>query len=664
MSLKNKNKSPASRKKKIHGKTHSHNKGLGKRNIFILSFILLITFLVFWNSIGNDFVTNWDDKGYLMDNGYIKVITPESIKAIFSSYYNGNYHPLTTITYALEYKFFGFDPKPYHINNLIIHLLNVIMVFVLMQLLIGRVEAAALAALFFGIHPMHVESISWISERKDLLYTFFYLGALINYIYYIKKENKKTIYFIVSLLLFSLSLISKSAAVSFPVLLLLIDYFYNRSFSVKTIAEKIPFFAFAVGFGVAALYSQSAMGAIQDISPGFSYFDRFFLANYTTISYIFKFFIPYKLCCLHPYPIKVNGMLPMEYYFTPIVVTLIVLGVYKSTKFKKDLIFGLLFFLIPISLVLQILPVGKAIVADRYTYVPYLGLLFILGRFYCNTIDNAEMSKKWKPVFIGVLAAFTLIFSIVTYNRNKVWQNGLTLFSDVIDKYPLIDYAYNNRGLAKGEGIRNSKTGEFEFKDHLGAIADYNEAVRLNPRFAEAINNRGFARYFLKDYKTAIMDFTEAVLVDPKYQLSYFNRGIVKAELKDYQGSAADYTEAIRIKPDYPDALYNRGNLKINNLQDYKGAVEDYTATIRYKPSSAEAYHNRGVAKYFLQDHLEAINDFNIAIQINPNYAEAYNNRGSAKFYLKKTAEACEDWHKADQLGYAGAKAILGQYCK
>ena len=234
--------------KKAGKKTSSYTRG----SVLVLAGIILLTLIVFSNSIGNNFVTNWDDKGYLMDNGYIKVITPESIKAIFHSYYNGNYHPLTTISYALEYKFFGFNPKPFHIDNLIIHLLNIVLVFVLMQLLMGRIEASCIAALFFGIHPMHVESISWISERKDVLYTFFYLGALINYIYYLRAEHKKKRYFVMALVLFGLSLLSKSAAISFPVLLLLIDYYHDRKFDKKIVLEKLPFLSFSVAFGRAA----------------------------------------------------------------------------------------------------------------------------------------------------------------------------------------------------------------------------------------------------------------------------------------------------------------------------------------------------------------------------------------------------------------------------
>jgi len=642
-----KNKSHTSNKQK---KNFSNKKEKNKI-VLILAAIVVITVIVFSNSLNNDFIRNWDDKGYLMDNPYVQNFSVASIKPIFTTFYNANYHPLTTLSYAIELKLFGLNPKPFHIANLFFHLLNALLVFWVIYLIIGRIEAAAIVSLFFAIHPMHVESVSWISERKDVLYTLFYISALISYLYYLKNNKQKQI--IITFALFLCSLLSKSAAVSFPILLILFDYYYQRPFDKKNITEKIPFFILSAGFGIAAVFSQRTLGAIQDLTPVFSIFDRIFLVSYGILFYIVKLFVPINLSAIHAYPIKMDGMLPWEYYLSPLIILLIVFGIYKSVKYRKEFIFGFLFFLITIALVIQVIPVGKALTAERYSYVPYIGLIFIIGRFYTDTIDNVfSYAKKLKPVFVIVLIGYTAFFCITTWNRNKVWKDGMSLFEDVIQKNPMIDYAYINRAHAKDD-----------LRDEKGAIEDYDKAISINPHFAESYNNRGNAKYLLNDKPAAIADYDKAIEVDPNYALGYFNRAIAKGDLNDLQGAIADYTKAVENKSDYADAYYNRGNIKIK-LQDFKGAIADYSETIRCKPQFAEAYHNIGVAKYNLQDFNGAIADFTNAIQLNPNYGEAYNNRAAANLILKKTDAACNDWKKAAQLGFTNANSFIQQYCK
>ena len=364
-------------------------------------------------------------------------------------------------------------------------------------------------------------------------------------------------------------------------------------------------------------------------------------------------FAPINLSAVHAYPIKVDGMLPVEYYLSPLIILLIAFGIYKSVKYRKEFIFGFLFFIITIALVIQIIPVGKALTAERYSYIPYIGLFFIISRFYTDTIDNKfSFAQKLKPIFTVLLIAYTGFFCYTTWNRNKVWKDGMSLFEDVIQKNPMIDYAYINRAHAKSD-----------LDDQKGAIEDYNKAISINPHFAESYNNRGNSKYILNDKNAAITDYNKAIEVDPKYSLAYFNRAIAKGDISDFSGAIEDYTKAVENKADYADAYYNRGNTKIK-MQDFKGAIADYQETIRFKPQFAEAYHNVGVAKYNLQDYEGAISNFTNAIQLNPNYAEAYNNRAAANLILKRTDAACEDWRKAEQLGFANVKGFIQQYCK
>ena len=278
---------------------------------YLLPGILLLTFIIYLPSLNNDFIINWDDAGYIHENEPIKKINSENIKIIFTQFYKGNYHPLTTLFYAVEYSLVGESPFLYHLNNLVFHLLNVLLLYIFIKKISGKTIVAAFCALFFGIHPMHVESVAWISERKDVLYTFFFFFSLIMYLKYLDNDSRKKWHYWLSIFLFILSLLSKSAAVSLPLVLLLIDYYYKRKLNIKTIIiEKIPYFILSIIFGLVAIASQNETGAIQNLTPLYSIFDRFFIVSYATLIYLIKFFLPVKLSAMYAYPQLINGHLP------------------------------------------------------------------------------------------------------------------------------------------------------------------------------------------------------------------------------------------------------------------------------------------------------------------------------------------------------------------
>jgi len=543
------------------------------RNIIFLSLslILIFTAIIFSNSVNNKFLTNWDDQDYVINNNDIKDLSKQNIKKIFTNFYEANYQPVTMLSYGIEYKFFNLNPKPFHTTNLILHLLNIILVFQLIYLITRKTGVSVIAALFFAIHPMHVESVAWISERKDVLYSLFYLGALITYIYYIK--NKKNKYLIYSLLLFIFSLLSKSMAVTMPVVLILFDYYYKRKFERKIIIEKIPFFILAICFGIIAILSQKSGGGIYEI-PLFTSFDRIFIVSYAIIFYIVKMFLPFNLSALHYYPVKTNGLLPVEYYIATVIILLIIfliLKINKTNKLKKDLIFGLMFFLITISLVLQIIPVGRAITAERYTYIPYIGLFFIIGQYFTliNSKKNSRKAIKTKSYLYIVLIVYIIFFSYTTYNRNKVWKNGITLFSDVIKKYPSRSFAYWACAIAKAKAYNTYE-----------AIDDYDKAIKLKPDYINAYVDRGNAKSDLKKYKQAINDYNKAIELDSNYLSAYLNRGVAKGILKNYKGAINDFNKIIKTDADNADAYYNLGisklqiNMKKQACEDLKKADE------------------------------------------------------------------------------------------
>lgn len=649
-----------------------------QKKYFILSFgiIILITILAFSNSINNDF-TNWDDSDYVTANDLIRDFSPSGIWTMFTSIYAGNYHPLTALTNAIEFKIFGLNPHAFHFLNLLFHLCNVALVFYFIFLLSGRIEVAAITAVFFAIHPMHVESVSWVSERKDVLYTFFYLNALIAYIRLIisrslpikigtsMERGKKSFFkgevfrMWFPFFLFLLSCLSKSAAVTFPVLMLLLDYYLNRKFTKASLLEKIPFFVLSLIFGFIAIYSQRSTGTME-LAPHHTLSDKIFIPVYNICLYIFKMFVPINLCSIYSYPEKAGGLLPMKYYFSLLLFALMVFGIYKSHKYNKDYIFGGLFFLITIALMLQVIPVGSAIIAERYTYVSYVGLFFIIGSLYVRIADysikgseqHSNFIKKLKITFTVFLLGSVIVLSILTFNRNKVWKNSITLFSDVVIKNPNEFISYFGRGIAK-----------VYMKDYLGGIEDLDLSISMYP-FPASYYERANAKEKLNRYEEAINDYIQAIRINPDYADAFYNLGNLRLnKMEDYEGAVYDFSNAIRVKPDYSLAWNDRAVAR-EKMNDTVGALSDYSEAIRISPKYSEAYFNRASLKMNRKDFSGAIMDLDKVIRLNESDGEAYFSRGAAKVNLGLINEGCMDFRKADELNYLGAKDFMIKYCQ
>jgi len=652
--------------------SHSIDKNIRLYALLIVV-ITLVTYLI---SLSNGFVANWDDGGYILDNKVIRALNSSNLKLIFTQYANANYHPLTTLSNAIEYSMVGASPFLYHFNNLILHLANVLLVFWFIQLLTKRIEVTVVAALLFGIHPMHVESVAWISERKDLLYTFFFLTSLISYHYFLSKKTKQWKYFYLSLILFLLSLFSKSAAVPLPLVLLLLDYYKKRKFTLTVLLEKIPFFALSIVFGIVALYSQHSAGALQYSNPVFSYGERIFISSYAIMVYLVKLFLPLQLSTMYPYPDRNEGMLPLLFYISFVVVLILVFLIYLSRKKNRDFIFGSLFFLFTIALVLQILPVGGAMLSERYTYVPYIGLFFIAGKSFCYIADNKlKFNIQLKPLLIGVFMLFSALFCYLTFERIKVWKSGEILFTDVINKYPNLAFAYNNRGYLY-----------YTYqKDYEKALADYNKSLSIDPTFHRAYSNRGVLYYNTNRVELALADFTNAIKYDKtntdawigransystlkKFDLSipdyttylalnpddekaYLWRGTAELNLKKLDEALNDFNKAISMDPADDECYYWRG-LLYNQKNDFQSAINDLSKSISMKPDKAELYSWRGLVYYNLRSYNNAIDDLSKAVIMNPQDAAAFVNRSHVYFDMKRYREAWADINAAGKLGF------------
>ncbi|MCD4678927.1 MAG: tetratricopeptide repeat protein, partial [Bacteroidales bacterium] len=346
---------------------------------------------------------------------------------------------------------------------------------------------------------------------------------------------------------------------------MLIDYFAKRKLRFNLIIEKIPFFLLSIAFGIIAILSQDESSAIKDVAQMFSIPERLMIVSYSLMVYILKLFAPINLAAMYPYPRMINEMLPSEYFIAPIFVLILIVLIFISKKRNNNVIFGSLFFLVTISIVLQLIPVGDSIMAERYTYIPYIGLFLILGYAYVDIIDaKSGIKKKIKPIVNIILVLFVLYFSYLSWERVKIWKDSEVLFTDELEKYP----------------------------DHVLAL-----------------NNRGNVYLRKNLYEKALKDYSKCIAVDSTYHMTYSNRGALFFNMQKYQEAVQDFNNCLILKPDNTDALIGRAN-SLSSLEKFTEAISDYDKYIQLKPDNNRAYIWRGIARLRIKNIDGALRDF------------------------------------------------------
>ena len=583
---------------------------------YLILFILLLTIVVYSNSIRNEF-TNWDDDAYVQENADIKEISAHNIKNIFTSYYQSMYLPATIISFAAEYKLFKYNPIAYHLDNLILHLINIVLVFIFILKLTKKQEIAFIVSLFFAIHPMHVESVSWISERKDVLYAVFFMLSLIYYFNHIteqRKTNLKGLNYILSVIFFILAALSKSAAVVLPAILLLTDYYTGRKLKLNLIIEKIPFFIISLIFLIIMKYSFKDTMNVDN--SYFNIHNRIFIISYGIIFYIVKVFIPLKLSVYYPFE-GTDYNLPLSYYLSLAGVLIIIIAVIFIKKFRKEIIFGMIFYFITVAMVIQIVPFGSVIVADRYAYIPYIGLFFIIGHvfsYYFNKINTIE----FRYILLVCAGLLTIFYSYLTYERNKVWQNNESIWTDVTDKYP-VKFACYQLGLAKEND-----------KQYEQALLLFNKALLTDSLDTKVYNAIGIVKCKLKDFAGAIPYFDIALKIKPDFEAAKVNRSIAIKYLSENSPVSASKDTIISkdgiLKQKQAFDNLMKTALESYGKNDYRTAITQVNKALKINDKIPEAYYYRGIFKYSMNDYDGALEDYNKAIKLNTNFAEAYNN--------------------------------------
>lgn len=595
-----------------------------KKNLpFILaSFAVLAAALAFFPALRNGFV-NLDDNLMLLDVPVIRSLAAGHIRHIFTSYHCWLYHPLVLFSYAVEYRFFGFDPFVYHFTNYLLHLANTGLVFAVFFALTRRALVAAVVALLFGIHPLHVASVAWVSERKDVLYAFFFLAAWWAYLRYRLKlcaGDKALRWYGAAAALFLLSLLSKPAAVTLPAVLFLSDLLLMRRPDRTSYLDKLPLLALSLLFAWVTTHGFYGGGFGM---PRTTALHSLFSTCYALMFYIGKLIFPVGLSCVYPL-IEWQGSAPLAVLIAPALVVVLVAAAAFDARRGRILFFGIGIYLAMLAPILSRVFSGLRQVADWYMYLPSLGLFYIAAEFL------AYMARGRARVAVITGVAVIGVLGYLTWHRCGVWHDSERVWNDVLNKYPDIatmssapglypnaKVAYKNRGLAR------AVTGAYD-----AALDDFGSAICLDPIYTEAFLHRASLRWFRGDAAAAFADLGAALETYPRYAEAAAMMAGIRAAQGEYDAARSWYDRAVSFDPTSTAARSGR-SVFLAAAGDADGALRDLDALVAAAPFSADALNRRGVFLAERGRYAEAQRDFYAAIGHDSRLAPAYANRAN-----------------------------------
>jgi tetratricopeptide (TPR) repeat protein len=630
-----KNHSGSSRLYGHHYMSNKLNIDDSKKKFIIYIILAAATFTVYWQVNHFGFV-NFDDNIYITENSHIQSgITSEGICWAFTTRYFELWNPLVWLSFMFDYQLYGLNANGYHLTNFILHILSTLLLFWLFNRMTQAIWKSAFIAAFFALHPLHVESVAWIAERKDVLSAFFWMLTLCSYVYYTEKPAIKRYLFV--FFSFVLALLSKPMVVTLPVIMILLDYWPLKRFEMQKgnsvlwqLKEKLPFFVLSAVFTIITLIAQQKP---YEKDASFPLFSRLANAPVSFVTYLVKTFWPYNLSVLYPFSPHIPVWQITGAFLLIIIVTAIVILTAKRLPY---LCVGWLWYAIIIVPVIGIIQVGNQVIADRYTYLPLIGISIMLAWGIPSLFRSEDMRKK---ILYPVAIAFLAIMTFLAWKQCGYWKNSAEICRHVLQVTQNNYTAHINLGSVLFD---EGKTEE--------AISHFSEAIRIMPNLVLSYDKRGVAYAKSDRNQQAIEDFNKAIHLRPDYADAYYNRGTLYQKVGQYQSAIDDLSEAIRLKPDNLHAYFNRSEAYIY-LGRYQPAIDDLNKIIRLDPTSFDAYNNRGFIYIKLGRYQQAVEDYSEAINLKPDYADAWNNRAFVYLNTGKIASGCEDAQKACELG-------------
>lgn len=599
----------------------------------ICLFLVAVIWLVFGQTGHFEFV-NYDDQKNIYENPVVeKGLSLPAIGWAFTHAQVANWIPLTTLSHMLDCQLFGLHAGGHHLVNVLLHTANAVLLFLVLCQMTGSLWRSAFVAVVFAVHPLRVESVAWVSERKDVLSAFFFILTVGAYVRHVRKPSRTG--YVLIILLFALGLLAKSMVATLPFVLLLLDYWpLKRTADFKRLLiEKIPLFALAAG-ACAATVLMPDMQTIITNAHRLPLFERLGNALVSYVVYLRQMICPAGLAI--PYPLAPNGLPILEISLSLVLLALISAGFIAWRKKYPFLLMGWLWYLgmlVPVIGIIQISP--DAAHADRYTYLPEIGLA-IAGIWAV-----ADWSARWKQrrFILGGLMAIVIGGLIVCGRaQTSYWQNGMSLWTRALACTSANSVAHNNIGYVL---YRNG--------DVEDAISHYHQALKINPDYAQAHFNLGVV--FLKkgDVEDAITEYRQALAIMPDYMEAHFDLGAALVLTGNLDEAVAEYRKVLKIQPDYAEAEYNLGRVLLLN-GDFGEAIALFDKTNAGSKDDSANWFNLGNEFLQQQDWQCAIACYRQATKINPRLADAYANLGVAWSQKGETREAMNSWQSALEI--------------
>ncbi len=583
------------------------NKLSSNRTLYICLLLAIVTFAIYAQLLRCPFI-EFDDNLYVKENPNIHSgLTLQNIKWAFTTTHSANWHPLTWLSHMLDCQIFGLNPAGHHLTNILLHTLNTILLFLVLNAMTHALWRSAFVAAAFALHPLHVESVAWIAERKDVLSTFFWMLTLAAYYRYTQRPAVSS--YLLALVLFVLGLMAKPMLVTLPFVLLLLNYWPLNRIDIKNIRElirltieKLPFFILSAVSSIITLIVQQKGGAVVEITtlPAKS---RMANALVSYLRYIEKTVWPAKLSIFYPFKH------PHTSQVVPAIIVLFIISiiVIYFARNRKYLLTGWLWYLGTLVPVIGLVQVGQQAFADRYTYIPSIGL-FIIASW--TVFDLSQKIPHRRIILAAISIAVISTLSVLTYIQAGYWRDSVTLFQHAIDVTKNNARMYHNLGLAYGH-----------LEQYPQAIEAFRKSIRIDPHDPESYQNLALAYSKSGRYAESFEASRQAIALEPNSPHIYYNLGKALGQSGRDSEAISAFQKAVELKPDFAKAYSDLGIAYINT-QQYPKAIEALTKALSLAPNTPEDLCNLGIAYYLAGDKNSALKQYQILTKLDPNWAD------------------------------------------
>ena len=607
-------------------------------SILVCLFLIITAVIVYGQMLDHDFVY-FDDNHYVAENDRVKAgLTADNIRWAFSTLHLEFWHPLTWLSLMLDTQLFGVNPGGYLFTNLLLHIFNSLLLFIFLNRAIGSVWRSGLVAALFALHPMHVESVAWIAQRKDVLSSFFWMLTMLAYLYFAERPGLKT--YLAVLIFLICGLMAKSMLITLPFVLLLLDYWplgrlrYEASAKIFLLAflyrlrEKVPLIVVSGAAGVVTYLAQQSGGGIKSLAA-VSLADRISNALISYVAYLAKMLWPFKLACFYPFPEsfslgRVGGALLLLLLITGLAIRL--------ARRYPFVIVGWLWYLGTLIPVIGLVKIGAFSMADRYSYVPLIGIFIIL----IWGVPELLVGINYRKAVMAGLATLTLALCLLTsMNQVRFWRDGYSLFTHA--QQVTADNWFAHIVLGR-DLLRREKFVE--------ATEHFLETLRLKPKYIPTYINLGFTYGRQNKITEAIAYMAEAERMNPNQADVQESLGILYVQQGDLKKANRHFNKALKIEPENATAHKYLGNMMVDK-GDLDAAIYHYVESLRIQPGNARVHYNLGLALEKQDKNEKAAEQYLAALKIEPDNADAHYNLANVKVKQNKLDAAAEHYQKA-----------------